>query len=162
MSPDMVIHLIRHAHAGSRSRWDGDDVDRPLTGRGRRQSDAIAAALADAGIDQYLSSRYVRCVQTLEPMAGPNGVDVDAIDELTEGASGAAALDRLLRSAAEGRTVAACSHGDVIPALIATAVGRGAELRGPVSPSKAARYELTVKGGRVTRIQHFPAPDRDD
>lgn len=158
----MVIHLIRHAHAGSRSRWDGEDLSRPLTGRGRRQSEAIAAALADAGIDEYLSSRYVRCVQTLEPLAQPAGLVIEQVDELTEGASGASALDRLLRSAAAGHTVAACSHGDVIPALVATAIGRGAKLDGPASPSKAARYVLTVTDGRVTHLEHVPAPDRDD
>lgn len=161
MSPEAVIHVIRHARAGSRSGWDGDDELRPLSGRGRRQAHAIAGALAGAGVDELLSSRYLRCVQTLAPLGVVLGREVAVVDELTEGASGAAALDRLLASVAAGRTPAASSHGDVIPALIATALGRGAELHGPASPAKGARYVLAVRDGRVTRIDHVPAPDGD-
>jgi len=158
----MKIHLIRHAHAGSRKGWDGDDVERPLSSRGREQAAAIGDALAEAGIDLLLSSAYVRCVQTLEPLADITGRPIQVADPLTEGGGGAEALDQLLRHAAEGRTVAACSHGDVIPAVVATALGRGAELVGTPSPSKGARYVLTVHHGKVTKLVHVPPPDRED
>ena len=59
------LHLIRHAHAGSRSEWEGDDEVRPLSKRGWRQAEAIGVALADSGIDLLWTSRYVRCRQTL-------------------------------------------------------------------------------------------------
>jgi len=156
----MEIHLIRHAHAGSRKGWKGDDVDRPLSDRGRDQAAAIGQALAHAHVDLLLSSAYVRCVQTLEPLAAATGHAVEIADPLTEGGGGTEALDLLLRHANEGRTVAACSHGDVIPAVVATALGRGAELVGTPSPSKGARYVLTVTDGRVTRLVHVDAPDR--
>lgn len=154
----MIVHLIRHAHAGSRSRWEGDDTTRPLSGRGRREAAAIAADLADAGIDLLWASPYVRCIETLEPLAAQLGLPVTPHDQLAEGASGASALQALLGAAAEGRTVAACSHGDVIPALIAQALGTGATLEGPVSPAKGARYLLHVADGRVGRIVHVEAP----
>jgi len=156
----MEIHLIRHAHAGSRKGWKGDDVDRPLSPRGRAQAEAIRDALADAEVDLLLSSAYVRCVQTLEPLAVATGRLVEVADPLTEGGGGTEALDLLLRHAAAGRTVAACSHGDVIPAVVATALGRGAELVGSPSPSKGARYVLTVVDGQVTRLVHVDPPDR--
>ena len=41
----MEIHLVRHAHAGNRSAWRGDDRVRPLSAKGRAQADAIADAL---------------------------------------------------------------------------------------------------------------------
>lgn len=154
----MPIHLIRHAHAGRRKDWDGADDRRPLSERGRAQAALVDRALATAGIDRLVSSRFVRCVETLAPLADRLGLTVATTAALTEGGHGADALDALLDAAAQ-HTVAACSHGDVIPAVIATAVGRGAELVGPVSPSKGDRYELTVEGGRVTRIVHVPLAD---
>ncbi|QXC60953.1 histidine phosphatase family protein [Aquihabitans sp. G128] len=155
----MLIHLIRHAHAGSRKDWKGDDELRPLSRRGERQAEVIDRALADAGIDLLWSSRFVRCVQTLDPLAHRLGLAVDTTDDLTEGGSGPKALDALLAAAEAGHVVAASSHGDVIPEIVDEAVRRGAELHGPSSPSKAARYELTVVDGRVTHLRHVPAPD---
>ena len=77
---------------------------------------------------------------------------------LAEGADGTTALDELLAAAAAGSVVAACSHGDVIPMLVRAALARGAELVGPPSPKKAARYELSVTDGQVDRLTHVPAP----
>jgi 8-oxo-dGTP diphosphatase len=154
----MLIHLIRHGHAGHRSEWHGDDEVRPLDARGRQEADAIAAALVDAGIDTLWSSRYLRCRQTLEPLGAKLGLPVEDRDELGEGGYGADALAALLAAATKGQVVAASSHGDVIPAVVAAAVRRGAVLDGPPSPAKGARYELTVVDGAVTRIAHVPRP----
>ncbi|MCU1498870.1 MAG: hypothetical protein JWM47_2823 [Acidimicrobiales bacterium] len=155
----MLIHLIRHAHAGSRKHWHGDDRLRPLSHRGERQAAAVADELADAGIDQLWSSVFVRCVQTLEPIAHRRGLEIEARDDLTEGGSGAKALDALLAAADAGHVVAASSHGDVIPAIVDEAVRRGAKLHGTDSPRKAARYEITVVDGTATHLRHVEAPD---
>ncbi|MFT6391405.1 MAG: 8-oxo-dGTP diphosphatase, partial [Ilumatobacter sp.] len=37
-----TIYLVRHAKAGERRLWTGEDVDRPLSQRGWRQSNAVA------------------------------------------------------------------------------------------------------------------------
>lgn len=155
----MLIHVVRHAHAGDRSRWDGPDDARPLTEKGHEQARAIADALAAAGIDTVWSSRYVRCRETVEPLAGKVGVDVEDHPHLAEGAWGTDALDSLLAAATDGRTVLACSHGDVIPEMIAAAVRRGAVLHGDAVPRKAARYELEVRDGQVAAIRHVPRPE---
>lgn len=157
----MEIHLVRHAHAGSRKAWDGDDHERPLSDRGWAQAEGIEKALADVGVDRLWSSSYVRCLQTLDPLAERLGLEVEVVDPLTEGGSGAEALDLLLYAARSGLAVAACSHGDVIPAVIAQALGAGALLVGPPSPAKAARYELDIEDGVITRITHVPAPEVD-
>ena len=38
--PTSTILLVRHGKAGSRSQWDGDDDERPLSSSGREQADA--------------------------------------------------------------------------------------------------------------------------
>ena len=43
------LHLLRHAHAGDPMKWDGDDADRPLSGKGRDQADRLARHLAAIG-----------------------------------------------------------------------------------------------------------------
>ena len=155
----MLIHLVRHGHAGSRSAFRGDDADRPLTGRGQREAKEISRQLSDAGVDLVWSSFFVRCRQTLEPLADSLGLPVVDHQALAEGGDGRTALDALLGTAAEGHTVAACSHGDVIPALVDAAIRRGAVLHGPPSPAKGDRYEIEVVDGRVVSLTYVPRPD---
>ncbi|MEZ5182598.1 MAG: histidine phosphatase family protein [Acidimicrobiales bacterium] len=95
------LHLIRHAHADNHD-WDDDDELRPLSERGEHQAAAIADALVDAGIDVLWTSRYVRCRQTLQPLAAKLGRSVDDRAELAEGAWGGDALEALLAARAVG------------------------------------------------------------
>jgi len=107
-----VSILLRHASAGSRHEWDGDDSLRPLDDKGRRQAAEIAEALSREGIRRVVSSPYVRCVQTVEPLAGALGPEVERDERLAEGA-GTAARPLL---AEDG--VVVCTHGDVIHELL--------------------------------------------
>jgi len=155
----MVLHVIRHGHAGHRSGWHGADRKRPLSSRGEREAKLLAEELADAGIDRFWSSPFVRCRQTLQPLVEMGHGEIVDHPSLSEGADGASALDEMLAAAAEGHTVAVCSHGDVIPMMVRAALHRGAELVGPPSPKKAGRYEVTVTDGGVDRLTYVPAPD---
>ena len=96
----MQIHLIRHAHAGSRSAWDKADHKRPLSDRGEGQAKLIGAALADAGIDELWTSPALRCRQTLIPLAEATGLEVQVVEVFNEGNDGPPALDALLAAAA--------------------------------------------------------------
>ncbi|HEX4610503.1 MAG TPA: histidine phosphatase family protein [Urbifossiella sp.] len=62
----MDLYLIRHADAGDRRQWEGDDADRPLTELGRTQSRTLGAAFKARGItvDAILTSPLTRTVQT--------------------------------------------------------------------------------------------------
>ena len=163
----MIIHLVRHAHAGDRSSWSGDDSLRPLSAKGRAQAEALAEALATKldrlpetnGTVELWSSPFLRCVQTLEPLGDRIDLKVRSLDELAEGGDGDAALDLLLASAEQGTVVVACSHGDVIPAVVGAAVRRGATLDGDAEPRKAARYEVEVEDGQVRLVTHVPRPE---
>jgi phosphohistidine phosphatase SixA len=79
-----VILLVRHASAGDREQWDGDDRVRPLDDRGRRQADELVELLAEYEVTRLLSSPSLRCIQTVEPFAQARGLDIEIRDELSE------------------------------------------------------------------------------
>jgi 8-oxo-dGTP diphosphatase len=114
----MTLVLLRHASAGDRDRWEGDDRLRPLDKKGRRQAEALRAIVLARGVTRALSSPYVRCVQTVEPL----GLGVEPDDRLAEGADIRATLD-LLRDA-DGAV--ACTHGDVIENVLGLSLKKGA------------------------------------
>jgi phosphohistidine phosphatase SixA len=107
--------VVRHASAGNRARWKGDDRLRPLDRRGRRQAEGLVSLLEQFPLARLLSSPYVRCVQTLEPLAAARGLAIEARDELAEGVA-AGAVQRLV---AELDGPAALSvHGDLLEELL--------------------------------------------
>ena len=116
----MTSVLLRHASAGHRTRWDGHDHSRPLDERGRGQADELVELLVPLGVRRVVSSPYVRCVETVEPLAAALGVPVEQDDRLAEGEGGSAR--GLLRE--EG--VLCCTHGDVVEALIGRGLKKGA------------------------------------
>jgi 8-oxo-dGTP diphosphatase len=108
--------VVRHASAGDRASWSGPDEQRPLDARGKRQAAALVETLAEFPIDRILTSPYVRCTETVEPLAGALGLAVERTDALAEG-SHSATLDALV-SELRGSCAVLCSHGDVIGRLI--------------------------------------------
>ena len=79
-----MILLVRHASAGDRDVWDGDDRLRPLDERGRRQASELVELLAAYQVERILSSPALRCVQTVEPLALARGLSIEVRDELSE------------------------------------------------------------------------------
>ncbi len=72
----MSILVVRHGSAGNRLAWEGDDADRPLDPRGAAQAVSLAEAFADFPVSVVLSSRAVRCQQTVLPLARRAGLEV--------------------------------------------------------------------------------------
>jgi broad specificity phosphatase PhoE len=105
------VLLIRHAHAGTRKDWKGEDLRRPLSERGQRQARRLIRAVDSFGVQRILSSPYTRCYDTVAPLAKALGIKVEVTDDLAEG-HGADALRLVRASAAE--KVAFCTHGDII------------------------------------------------
>jgi 8-oxo-(d)GTP phosphatase len=114
----VTVVLLRHASAGDRKRWRGDDRLRPLDERGHRQAEALRDVLLGYGIERALSSPYVRCTQTVAPL----GFDIVPDDRLAEGA----ALIETLALLEEADGAVACTHGDVIVNVIGRELKKGA------------------------------------
>jgi len=118
----MTIVLLRHASAGDRLDWSGDDMLRPLDRRGRAQATALRDTLLDRGVTLLLSSPYVRCTETIAPLAASLGVAIEVDGRLAEGAGGAGA-----RALLAGRDdCVACTHGDIVEELVGRTLKKGA------------------------------------
>lgn len=146
------IYVVRHAHAGSRSAWEGDDAERPLSKKGHRQAAAIADHLADGlptsgGKIRLLSSPAVRCQQTLGPLARRLGLEVLPDVRLAEGRSGYDALTLVDELRRDGpRTAVLSNHGDVIPELLGLLKIDGATFHDPFTWPKASVWTLSGNG----------------
>ena len=139
--------LVRHGTAGSRKEWSGDDRLRPLDEKGRRQARALAETLIHYPIRHILSSPYVRCVQTVEPLAQRLSLPVREAKELSEGAS-AADVARLV-STLNGELAVLCSHGDVIERIV-----------GEDAPNRKGGYWIVNStDGGVAPSRYVPPPD---
>lgn len=170
------IELVRHAKAQSREGWrDRPDRDRPLSEAGQAQAEALARAILDEGpVDVCYTSPTVRCAQTLGPLlavAGGSLLDEEALAEAPAvpstdrgnawvasawlGGRALAFVDRVTTELA-GRRIVACSHGDVVPALLAALAGRDGLALPDVSLDKGSRISLRFRGGRCVQALRHP------
>lgn len=112
-----MILLVRHAKAGDRVKWDAPDDLRPITAKGEAQAQALVDLLAGYEIDRVLSSPYLRCTQTVAPLAAARGLAVEPCDDLAEG-EGRAGI-AMVRSLLTGPGYSVlCSHGDVVEEIL--------------------------------------------
>lgn len=114
-----TILLIRHAVAKDRETWTGGpDLERPLTNKGRKQAETIAAHVSELlrgelrgqKLRGIRTSPALRCVDTVVPLAEALGVKLIVDKTLMEGH--AAKLPK------EDGVHIFCAHGDNIPALL--------------------------------------------
>jgi len=158
----VTVYLVRHARAGNRSKWKKPDHLRPLSKVGRRQAEGLHdVVIGDLGqrrkarITNVLSSPYVRCVQSVEPLANRIGLTVEIADALSEGAPLDDALP-IVEKYADTNAVL-CMHGDVLPELLEHFARRG--LRLPHDRvEKGSTWALDFDNGTVTAIRYFAPP----
>jgi phosphohistidine phosphatase SixA len=152
------LTIVRHADAGNRSRFDGPDLERPITTRGWAQARALADVLAEVGATAIVSSPALRCVETVTPLSERIGVGIEPADALSEDSTGEAALAALIARGDEtGGLVIGSTHGPIFEDLLRRfGTGSGASRRRPVA--KAGRLELSISGGEIAAFETFPAP----
>lgn len=158
--PARTVLLVRHASAGSRSRWTGDDRERPLDACGMAQADAMVRQLSHFDPNEIVSADYVRCVQTVEPLADAMVIPIREESVLSEVGypSNEARAAELLRGDDPHGVLVACSQGDVIPDLLAR-LAREDDVDLPRAPSgKGSTWALTFHDRRLVAAEHFPPP----
>ena len=152
----MTAYLVRHAKAGDRDDWKEDDRLRPLTKSGWRQADGLAESLKKEPIDTILSSPYVRCMQTVEPLAQQRKLPIEPRPDLEEGSGGQSVI-RLIQQF-KGRNVVLCTHGDVVEELVEGLIAHGLVQRARANLEKGSTWVLEERNGRITRAEYRPAP----
>jgi 8-oxo-dGTP diphosphatase len=151
----VTVYVLRHARAGRRSAWKGDDELRPLSKVGRRQAEGIVDVLHTRHIEQILSSPYVRCVETVEPLAHDRKLEIDVVDELREGAP----LDDALRlvEKVSGHPTVLCTHGDIVEGLLRHFKASGVKI-GKLRMEKGSIWAFDTRNGHVTKATYLPPP----
>jgi 8-oxo-(d)GTP phosphatase len=124
--------VLRHASAGHKKDWTGDDLLRPLDFKGQAEARTLARLLSCFGPVRVVSSPAARCLATVEPYAAHIGAPVVAEPALMlPRRSGSASLDekvphpqvvQAVRALlADGVPTVICAHRENIPDIMAVA-----------------------------------------
>jgi 8-oxo-(d)GTP phosphatase len=151
------VYLIRHAKAKNRLKWRQPDQLRPLTKAGFAQADALSALYDPQPFSRLLSSPYVRCVQTLEPLSDKRSIPLELAEELAEGATVGEVLELMLVVAHDG-PAALCTHADVMMDAVEELFTAGVRLDGPLEFKKAATWILDVHDRTFASGRYLPPP----
>ena len=151
-----TFHVVRHAKAGSRSHWTGDDRARPLSKKGHEQAEALVENFADLPVGAIFSSPYLRCVQTLEPLARRRGLEVRKSPELAEGSGLHGAYSFFANPDLDHAVL--CTHGDVIWELVEDLTNRRVLPAFREDLDKGSTWVVETVKGVPVRARYIPAP----
>jgi 8-oxo-dGTP diphosphatase len=153
-----AVYLVRHAKAKNRAKWTEPDYLRPLTKAGLAQAAMLPELYTEQPFSRLFTSPYIRCVQTLEPLAEARNLPLEIADALAEGTSLGEALELLLSLGAEGPAVC-CTHADVMFDVVEELVAAGVRLEGAFEFEVAGTWVLEVEGRTFTSGRYLPRPD---
>ena len=143
-----ALVVLRHAKARKREAWDGEDAARPLTGKGRRDAEALIPLLSAYGVTRVVSSGSTRCVETVAPYAEDHVLALETDAGLSEEGASAEAVRAIVTDLLSRKESAVlCSHRPVLPTFL-EALGITEE---PLAPA-----ELVVchhRKGRLVAVE---------
>jgi 8-oxo-(d)GTP phosphatase len=162
--------LVRHASAGQKSSWPGDDLLRPLDAEGAMDAVLLADLLSCfAPRARVISSAAQRCIQTVHPYAAAFGGSVEAEAGLAVPEADDISSDRTdqadsLRHLVRGLVAAAeptvlCLHRENLPVALAAACSAlGSSRPEPEAESslpKGAFYVVHVAAGELAGLERY-------
>lgn len=153
-----TVMIVRHATAGSRTRYKGDDRQRPLDKHGRAQAESLVGQLLSFGAGELFAADRVRCQQTLDPLAEELGVEIRSEPALTEEAyadNRKAGRQRILEIADATTNPVICTQGKVIPDLIAWWCESDGVRPDKSRNRKGSTWVLSLAGGRLIAADHI-------
>jgi 8-oxo-dGTP diphosphatase len=161
--------LVRHASAGHKADWPGDDESRPLDAQGAASALALAGLLACfAPTARVISSPALRCTETVRPYAASFGGTVEAEACLTPAGRSSAfsslteqadALRRLFSALlADRRPAVLCLHRENLPGTLAAVCSWLGALRAmPADPSlpKGGFWVAHAAAGELAALERY-------
>ncbi|HVX42486.1 MAG TPA: histidine phosphatase family protein [Mycobacteriales bacterium] len=170
----LFLELVPHCASVSRNGWAADHSVRPLSPLGHEQARALVTGIG-TDVAAVYSSPTLRCRQTVAPLSDATHRSVEDLPELIEtddfaepaewiggvfapiaeairGAWAAGRGLRALRIMADrhrGQRIVAASHGDIIPALLATLCA-GYDLPLPGVVPRGGWYTIRIGTGQCT------------
>ncbi|HEY1454862.1 MAG TPA: phosphoglycerate mutase family protein [Candidatus Dormibacteraeota bacterium] len=151
-----TFYVVRHAKAGSRGDWTGDDRQRPLSKKGHKQAQDLVSVLAPFPVSAVISSPFLRCLQTVEPLARAHEVEVETAESLAEG-HGLAGAMRYMGDPKLDHAVLS-THGDIVWELVEELVKRHVIKPGEGGFEKGSTWVVVLENGAPVRARFIAAP----
>jgi phosphohistidine phosphatase len=153
------LYFIRHADAGDSTAWKGDDAKRPLSKKGRRQSERLGDTLSALKVrfDMLLTSPKVRAADTAKIVGRRVGTKPKVDSRLSAGFDGASLQQLIDGLPAAAGTVALVGHDPDFSAVVSWLTGA------PISLPKGtlARVDLADRsaGADLGLLRWLLPPD---
>jgi 8-oxo-(d)GTP phosphatase len=153
--------LLRHAAAGHKSDWPGDDLLRPLDLQGEHDARSLAPLLRCFGPSRVISAPAERCQATVRPYAAATDgtVEVEPAFGVTSADASSAAADAEKAAttlAAAAEPVIICAHRENLPGLLAAACAElGADPPAGAPLRKGEFLVLHRAGGRLIAAERY-------
>jgi phosphohistidine phosphatase len=148
----IALHLLRHAHAGNPQRWTGDDAERPLSEKGRRQAERLGRLLAamDEAPDLLITSPRARAAQTAEIVAKALGAPV-VVDDRLAGPFAADTVEAILLAAGPAERPCLVGHDPDLSDLLGELLGLPAVMmrKGAIARVDLPGPHITAGGGTL-------------
>ena len=129
----VTLYAVRHAEKDS-------GPNPPLTLKGRVRAEALAEALDSIPIEVIFSSDYLRCQETVSPLAAKKSLDpvlIEAADPHRQIAA--------LRQLSAGSVALLCGHANTVPLLVQSLGGVCPDLEFGMLPETAYDRLFEVK-----------------
>jgi 8-oxo-(d)GTP phosphatase len=153
-----TVLLMRHARAGKRSQFHGDDRLRPLDKLGRRQARDSVELLAAFRPARILAADRTRCEQTVAPLASRLELPVRSAPEFADEAyldDPRPTIESLYALAEQPGSSVVCSQGSAIPGLLSDLA---VPIDDPVA-RKGSLWVLSLAGRRAVAGDYYPHPN---
>lgn len=154
-----TVLLLRHARAGKRAQFEGDDRLRPLDKIGRRQAKDSVGTLSAFRPELIVAADRRRCEQTVAPLADRLGLPVLSAAEFADEAYLAdprRTVESLHALAERSASTVICSQGSAIPGLLDD-LAVPSEHR---TARKGSLWVVSLAGRRPVAGDYYPHPDQ--
>jgi phosphohistidine phosphatase SixA len=127
-----------------------------LSKKGFKQAGALVEILEPFPISAIFSSPFLRCVQTVQPLAQARKLAITQSAALAEGHGLAGAMQFLADPKLDHPALS--THGDIVWELVEELVKRHVVKPGEGGFEKGSIWVVDVEAGSFTRARYLPAP----